>query len=286
MVDLAVARLRRRTVVAIGGALLVASALAWVVVVDQSHMGSMNSSMGSTGSSMGSSTSGMSDAHGSWHVLDQLTMGMRGWLFVGVWVAMMVAMMFPTALPMILTFARVQSGRQAQGRPYVPTAIFVATYLAIWAAFGVLAYLAADAAGAWADHHHLTQSTLARVGGAVIVLAGVYQITPWKRRCLSRCRNPLDFVLGSWRQGWGGAVRMGAEHGLWCVGCCWLLFVLLFPLGIMNVALMAGVTLLIFVEKVWRRGAETARLVGVLTVVAGLIVSLVPDLLPTTLAPV
>src|SRR6202022_2807886 len=100
----------------------------------------------------------------------------------------------------------------------------------------------------------------ARIGGGIIVLAGLYQLTPLKRACLAKCRTPQDFILHSWRDGSSGSFRMGLEHGIYCLGCNWLLFVLLFPLGIMNIAAMGLLTALIFAEKVFQQGARIAQL--------------------------
>jgi predicted metal-binding membrane protein len=121
----------------------------------------------------------------------------------------------------------------------------------------------------------------ARLGGAVLVAAGLYQLSPLKRRCLSACRSPLQFLLGSWREGYRGAFRMGLEHGAYCLGCCWLLFVILFPLGVMNVAAMATLTLLIFAEKVLPIGRQIGRIAAMALIAYGVLVVVVPTVLPT-----
>ena len=97
--------------------------------------------------------------------------------------------------------------------------------------------------------HALSPATAARIGGAVVIAAGIYQLTPLKDLCLSKCRTPITFIMTSWRDGTAGALRMGLLHGAYCLGCCWLLFAILFPLGIMNIGAMAGITLIIFAEK-------------------------------------
>jgi predicted metal-binding membrane protein len=180
---------------------------------------------------------------------NMLTMDMGVAIFLAIWVAMMVAMMFPTAAPMILTFAKVQQGKQQRGKPYVPTWVFVGAYLAIWTAFGALAYAAALGATELAGNSMWVMDNAARIGGGVLILAGLYQLSPLKNICLSKCRTPMAFILTSWRNGYGGALRMGFEHGLYCLGCCWLFFVIVFPLGMMNVAVLAAIVLLIFAEK-------------------------------------
>jgi predicted metal-binding membrane protein len=211
-----------------------------------------------------------------------LTMGMAAPVFMAAWLAMMVAMMFPTAAPMILTFARVYRGRRERGGLYVPTAVFVAPYLLIWVSAGLLAYAAAAGAERLADHWGWAMEHAAAFGGALIVLAGLYQLSPLKGVCLAKCRTPFQFIMLSWRDGYGGAVRMGLEHGLFCLGCCWLLFALLFPLGVMNVAVMALITGLIFAEKSLAVGPEAGRVAAVLLVGYGALVIAWPGLLPVT----
>jgi predicted metal-binding membrane protein len=210
-----------------------------------------------------------------------ITKGMSAPLFIGMWVVMMVAMMFPTAAPMILTFARVQAGRREKGRPYVPTGIFVGSYILVWSFGGVVAYSAAVGAEQAADRVGWLMDNAGHIGGAVIVLAGLYQLTPLKRSCLSKCRTPMDFIMLSWRDGYGGAVRMGLGHGAYCLGCCWLLFLILFPLGVMNVAVMALITGLIFAEKSLALGHQAARLAAVALIGYGALVVASPAALPT-----
>lgn len=197
--------------------------------------------------------------------------------FLVSWTVMMAAMMFPGAAPMILAFAGAQARRRDQGRGAVPTWIFSAAYLLIWVVFGAIAYLATwvidPSLGrlAWVEKHR------AALLGVLLVAAGAYQRSPLKRVCLSRCRSPFAWLLGCWREGSWGAFRMGLEHGLNCLGCCWLLFVILFPLGVMNMAIMAALTLLIFVEKVLPFGPFVARLLAPLLVAAGLLLLVLPQ---------
>lgn len=212
-----------------------------------------------------------------------LTMGMGAPLFLAMWVAMMVAMMFPTAAPMILTFARISATKQQRRQPFVPTWVFVAGYLVVWAGFGVLAYLIALGAEQLAERSTWLMDNAARIGGAVLLLAGLYQLSPLKNVCLAKCRSPMAFILQSWRDRASGAFRMGLEHGLYCLGCCWLLFAILFPLGIMNVAAMALITVLIFAEKSWPIGRRVAQAAAVALVAYGALVLVVPDALPTML---
>jgi predicted metal-binding membrane protein len=198
-----------------------------------------------------------------------LTMGMTLPLFLLAWVAMMIAMMFPTAAPMIVMFGTVAAGKQQRAQPFVPTWVFVSAYLTVWIGFGAVAYLAAAALETLAMQSTWLMGNAARLGGAVLLVGGVYQLSPLKSLCLTKCRSPLSFVLTSWRDGYGGAFVMGLKHGAYCLGCCWLLFAILFPLGVMNVAAMVFLTLLIFAEKSLRWGPSIANIAGVALVAYG-----------------
>lgn len=248
-----------RARVAILGALLVLAAAAWAVLVWQSSM---------------TDTDDMEN---------MLTMDMGVPLFLAIWAAMMVAMMFPTAAPMILTFAKVQQGKQQGGKPYVPTWVFVSAYLAIWTAFGALAYAAALGATELAGNSMWVMDNAARIGGGVLILAGLYQLSPLKNICLSKCRTPMAYILTSWRNGYGGALRMGFEHGLYCLGCCWLFFVIVFPLGMMNVAVLAAIVLLIFAEKSLPFGQRARQLAAAALLAYGAVVVFVPSALPSVM---
>ena len=245
---------RERTLIL--AALLALAALAWGVLLWQAAVGDGEMAMGLTG-------------------------GMGAALFLTMWVVMMVAMMFPTAAPMILMFARIAAGKRQREQTFVPTWVFVGGYLAVWTLFGVVAYLGALALERLGGGSMWLMENAARLGGLVLVLAGLYQFSPLKNICLSKCRSPMAFVLQSWRDGAGGALRMGLEHGLYCLGCCWLLFVILFPLGIMNVGAMALITVLIFAEKSWPIGRRVAQLAAAALIIFGAVVLVVPDALPT-----
>lgn len=218
----------------------------------------------------------------SWPVMTVggLTMGLSGPLFVTMWVVMTVAMMFPSAAPMILTFAQISAGKRQRGQAHVPTWVFVGAYLLVWTLSGVVAYGAALLVTQAVEQAAWVMDHASRIGGVVILLAGVYQLTPLKRACLTKCRTPRQFIMTSWRDGYGGAFRMGVEHGLFCLGCCWLLSVILFPLGIMNIAAMAVVTLVIFAEKTLPGGFFASRSIGGALIVIGLVILVAPALLP------
>jgi predicted metal-binding membrane protein len=169
-------------------------------------------------------------------------------LFLAMWVLMMVAMMFPTAAPMILTYHRVQAGRHQADGAFVSTWVFAIAYLLVWALAGTAAYAGVLVTEAVAVRHTLGPATASQIGGAIVMVAGIYQLTPLKEISLSKCRRPIRFILASWHDGTAGALRMGLLHGVYCVGCCWFLFTVLFPLG-MNVGTMGAITLIIFAEK-------------------------------------
>jgi predicted metal-binding membrane protein len=234
--------------------LLILAAASWVMLIWQS---STTNGMG-MGMAMG------------------LTMGMGAALFLAIWVVMMIAMMFPTAAPMMLVFARVQRDRRSGGYAFVPMWVFIGAYLLIWTLFGALVYLGALFAEELAQQVPWIMMNVARIGGGIFVLAGLYQLTPLKRVCLAKCCMPLDFILTSWRDGYPGAFHMGLEHGIYCLGCCWLLFVLLFPLGIMNIAAMALLTALIFAEKFFPPGARIAQCAALVLILYGALVIVVP----------
>ncbi len=210
-----------------------------------------------------------------------LTMGMGAPVFIAIWIAMMVAIMFPTAAPMILMFNRIHNQRRERGQSFVPTWVFVSSYMVVWSLSGVAAYSAAVLGDDLAGRSMWVMDNAARIGGGVLVLAGLYQLSPLKATCLGKCRTPLDFILGSWRTGYLGSFRMGLGHGVYCFGCCWLLFAILFPLGMMNIAALAMITLLIFAEKSTPIGRKIAHLAAVALVGYGALVIFLPGALPT-----
>ena len=201
-------------------------------------------------------------------------LGTLGW-FLGVWVVMMTAMMFPSVAPTVALYSRMTRERS----PLAPL-VFSAGYLLVWAAVGLLAFAIATAGG------QVTGGVLhwGRAGrwvaGATLLVAAAYELTPLKNVCLAKCRSPLGFLVGSWREGLHGALEMGAKNGAWCVGCCWALMASLFALGIMSIGWMAFVAALIAVEKLlpWRRVATygtAAVLLGL-----GALLLAAPDLTP------
>jgi predicted metal-binding membrane protein len=179
------------------------------------------------------------------------------------WCIMMAGMMLPSAAPMILTFATISRRRRARGELFVPTSLFAAGYLLVWAGFSLLA-----AAVNWAFGQGPAASPL--LGGLVFLAAGAYQLTPLKNVCLAKCRSPFEFLLFRWRERRMGALAMGLDHGFYCLLCCWLLMALLFVGGAMNLLWAAAIAAFVFVEKGLPQGAWTARASGGLMIASGL----------------
>jgi predicted metal-binding membrane protein len=220
------------------------------------------------------------EASGTIMTAGSITMGLRGPLFMAIWVVMMVAMMFPTIAPMILMFHRVQAGKGRRGEAFVSTWVFVGGYLLLWTMAGIAAYAAALAVETFAMRTTLPPAMAARLGGTLLIAAGLHQLSPMKKKCLSKCRSPMAFIMTSWRDGVAGALRMGTLHGAYCLGCCGLLMAILFPIGIMNMAAMAAITLFIFAEKTlpWLRPVMHGAAAGLALYGAAIVV--VPRLLP------
>lgn len=182
------------------------------------------------------------------------------------WAVMMIAMMLPSAAPMLLLFASVQRKQREQGRAATPAGLFAAGYLGLWVASSLL-----GAGLQWAlqallflSPHLATTSPF--LGGAFLLGAGLYQLTPWKNACLVHCQSPLRFLLTHWREGPGGAVLMGIHHGAYCVGCCWALMGLLFVGGVMNLLWVAALAGFVLLEKAVARGPWLSRLAGALCI--------------------
>ncbi len=241
--------LLRRDRLIVGTGLATLAALAWLYVYRLAAGGS------AAGMAMA-----MPEARG-WSGADAL-------LLLAMWAVMMIAMMLPSAAPMILMFTLVNRRRVEQARPVARTGVFVAGYLVVWAAYSALA-----AAGQWALHEAALLSDLAAVGsgvgGALLIAAGVYQWTPLKQACLTTCRSPLSFLLTEWREGGRGALVMGLRHGAYCVGCCWMLMALLFVAGVMNLVWVVVLAGLVLVEKLLPAGEVVSRVAGILMAAAG-----------------
>jgi predicted metal-binding membrane protein len=188
---------------------------------------------------------------------------------VAMWAVMMVGMMVPAAAPVVLLFHAVNRKRRAQGGRAVPTAVFVLGYLLVWGAFSVGAAALQGALQGAALLSPALAATSPVLGGALLVAAGAWQLTPLKRACLAHCRSPLGFFLTHWRDGVTGALRMGVAHGAYCLGCCAVLMGLLFVAGVMNLAWVAGITAFVLLEKVAPGGVAIGRVASVALIAAG-----------------
>jgi predicted metal-binding membrane protein len=202
--------------------------------------------------------------------------------YVVAWVVMMAAMMFPSIAPMVLTYDRLRAAHRDRGlgAPADATAAFVCGYLVVWSAAGVAAYALFDL-GRSLPGDALAWDRAGRfMAGGVVVAAAVYQLTPLKDACLTRCRGPLMFVLEHWRHGRFGALRMGVVHGAWCVGCCWALMASLFALGVMSLGWMLLVAVLIAIEKLlpWKRAANLGA--ATVLLVLGMAIIIDPGAVP------
>ncbi len=239
--------LRRDRLVVVAGVLAVA-AVAWAYII---YLDRSNGGMG-----MGIASANMR----SWSPAD------FGLMFL-MWAVMMTAMMVPTAAPMILLFVNVNRKRREKQQPYVATTVFLAGYVIVWSGFAGLATL-----GNWGLHQAslmssmMGESTSSYLGGGLLLAAGVFQWSPLKYVCLSHCRSPIGFVMSSWRDGSGGALRMGLEHGAFCLGCCSVLMTLLFVLGVMNLLWIAGLAAFVLAEKIAPMGERVSRATGMLLV--------------------
>ncbi len=187
---------------------------------------------------------------------------------LAMWSIMMAAMMLPSVMPMVLMFTEVNRRRRQQGNPYVPVSIFLAGYIIVWTGFSLLA----TAIQFWLTGLKLLSMTMASAtpffAGGLLLGAGAFQFTPWKRQCLTSCANPLQFLMTSWRNGRLGALRMGLEHGGFCLGCCWAVMILLFVAGVMNLLWVAILSLFVLAEKLAPQ--YVARPGGVVMTAAGL----------------
>jgi predicted metal-binding membrane protein len=206
-------------------------------------------------------------------------LGTLGW-FLGVWVVMMAAMMFPSVAPTVALYSRM-----TRARTPVLTLLFAVGYLLVWAAAGLLAFaIGAGVSGlvgeglAWGHGGRV-------VAAGTLLLAAIYELTPFKDVCLGKCRSPLGLLLGSWRDGPAGALRMGARNGAWCLGCCWALMASLFALGVMSIAWMAVVAGVITIEKTlpWRRVATYTTAALLLTL--GVLLLTAPHMIPALTIP-
>ncbi len=194
------------------------------------------------------------------------------------WVVMMIGMMAGAAAPMLLLFAGAQAGRGSPGvgygiRPLTRMALplFGLGYLTVWVGVSACAALVQEALHRAAMLSPAMAASSPRLSGAILIAAGVYQLTPFKGACLTRCRSPLGFLMTSWRDGAFGAFRMGLAHGTYCLGCCWALMGVLFAVGVMNLLWVAALTVLVLMEKAGPWGHTVARVAGAAIIVLGIV---------------
>ncbi len=206
-------------------------------------------------------------------------LGTFAW-FLGVWVVMMAAMMFPSVAPTVALYSRMTRSRST----FAPL-LFTFGYLVAWASVGVLAFVLATTGGrVWGDV--LSWDRAGRwVAAATLIVAAVYELTPLKDVCLGKCRSPLGFLLGSWRDGAAGGLQMGVRHGAWCIGCCWALMASLFALGVMSVVWMAVVAGLIAFEKLIPSRPTATYGTAAILFVLGVLLIAAPDTIPALTIP-
>lgn len=252
-----VATTARRDRVFIGSCLLLITALAWVYLVQLGHRMSSSVEDATMMAKMG-----MVMDH-PWAVRDVF-------FTFAMWAVMMVAMMTPSAAPILLLFAGTHAGRAARGVP-LAVLVFGLGYLTVWIGFSV------GATGVqWALHQAaLLSATMAtsstRLAGAILIAAGAYQLTPLKGGCLRQCQSPLGFLMSNWRDGALGALQMGLRHGAYCLGCCWALMGVLFAVGVMNLAWVGILTAFILIERIGSTGTAVGRIGGALLMAYGVV---------------
>jgi len=190
------------------------------------------------------------------------------WFAFVMWTVMMAGMMSPSAAPVLLVVARSAVAR-GESLASSSTMAFAAGYFAVWTGFSALAAVAQ-----WKLHElSLLSPSMAtaspRAAGVILALAGLYQMTPEKRACLTHCRNPIDFLMTFWRPGAAGAFRMGVHHGLYCLGCCWALMTVLFAVGVMHLGWVAVISAIVLIEKTAWGGVALSRMTGVALILVG-----------------
>jgi predicted metal-binding membrane protein len=201
-------------------------------------------------------------------------LGTLAW-FVGVWVVMMAAMMFPSVAPTVALYSRVTESRS----PVAPL-LFTSGYLLAWTSVGVFAFAVANVGGRISGDVLAWDRGGRWVAAATLIVAAVYELTPLKEVCLGKCRSPLGFLVGAWRGGRFGALQIGARHGAWCIGCCWALMASLFALGVMSLVWMAFVAGLIAFEKLIPSRRTATHVTAGILLVLGVLLIAAPDTIP------
>ncbi len=191
------------------------------------------------------------------------------WMMFTMWAVMMAGMMLPSAAPMILIYAAVARKAEKQGTLVASTAAFTGGYIFMWTVFSFLVTIAQWQLDKAALLSPMMVANSPKLGAALLMAAGIYQWLPVKNACLTHCRSPFHFISSHWKQGSLGALMMGASHGLFCIGCCWVLMLLLFVGGVMNILWIAAITVFVLLEKVLPAGFQDGKLTGFLMLAAG-----------------
>jgi len=184
------------------------------------------------------------------------------WMLFAMWAVMMIAMMTPSVLPMVSMYVTVTQSQKSKNQAYTPTIIFLCGYLFIWVLFSVGISIVQYPLHISGLLNPMMDSRSYLLSGVILIVAGVYQWTPWKDACLEQCRSPLNYLMTSWRQGAWGAIRMGMNHGAYCVGCCWALMAVMFSVGVMNVLWMVVITLFVLAEKISPLSSKYVRIIS------------------------
>ncbi len=258
---------RDRVVVVVG--LIIVILLSWAYLVAGAGMGVSGLEM--TRMSQLELAGDMSGAGMGHHTMMSQTVWTPGYaaLMFFMWWVMQIAMMLPSAAPIILVFATVNRSQRDSGRPHVATSIFALGYLLAWAGFSLLAVIFQWGLARIGALSPMLVATNAILGGGLLLAAGIYQLTPVKQACLRHCRSPMAFINTQWRPGVTGAIRMGLVHGAFCVACCWFLMALMFIGGLMNLYWIAGLALFVLLEKTIPAGHWFSRASGVVFLVWG-----------------
>jgi predicted metal-binding membrane protein len=267
-IDAGLATLLRRDRLAVAAALIVVTLLAWAYLLwlsTQMAADGMTGMADMPGMDMSAMAGAMAPSIRAWAPADFAFM-------FAMWAVMMVGMMTPSVAPMLLLYAGVGRKAAESGTPFASTGWFFAGYLAVWTAFSALATFAQWAFTTLALLTPMMAASSATLGGIVLIAAGLYQWTPLKETCLRSCQAPLAFLMahGGFRDQPLGALRLGIAHGGYCLGCCFALMTLLFVGGIMNVLWIAGLTILVLLEKIVPAGLLIPRISGALIGAAGI----------------
>jgi predicted metal-binding membrane protein len=239
---------------------LVVTALAWAYLIHLDRQMSPGIEYEKRMAAMGMA------ATASWTATDLL-------LTFAMWTVMMVGMMTPSAAPVLLLFAGARRGR-GEASASLTTTIFALGNIAVWIGFSAAAALAQGILHQKAMLSAAMAAASPQLSAAILIAAGAYQLTPWKSQCLAHCKSPLGFLMTNWREGKFGAFRMGARHGLYCLGCCWALMAVLFVVGVMNLMWVAVLTAFVLIEKVGPAGAMITRAAGAAMVLLGMVVAI------------